>query len=1019
MNFSIRYKISLLTISLVVITSVSIAIVYFNKVNTVLTENTMQQLGREISHESKRLTTKTNNVKKDTIYLARMPSVAAYIKKPGIPEKQNIQLSFANLMEVEPDYLQIRYIDKNGQEKIRVERDNNKIIVLTDDKLQDKSNSSYFQDLMETAHDKIYFSAINLNRENNKISLPHTPVIRAGTPLFNADGQLAGAIIINLDFGAELSRLKNDYSTMGETIYITDNQGGYLLHPESHKAFGTDLGHRYRVQEDFPHAAALFLNDRNLQQQTLLPHEHIKDAIMFVKLQLDNSNPERYITIGISKDYQAILISQYRLLAESSFYVIVLIIFSTLLTLWFSGRLTKPLQIIAQAINKFSQGQTNISLPVNRSDELGVLARNFDAMFNSVKKAQHDLEHMNDSLEQQVKQRTSELSRFKTTLDKTLDCVFMFNPVDFNFFYVNDGAIKQVGYSYDELLSMKAYDIKPLYSKQQFIELVAPMIAGDVQTVNFETQHQHKDGSIIPVEVFLQYINPENEQPRFVAIVRDITERKKIDRMKNEFISTVSHELRTPLTSIRGSLGLLVGGAAGDLEPQGKSLLQIAHKNTERLLLLINDILDISKIESGKMEFNYKEIDLRHFLQQAIEANTDYGTQYHVDFKIADCPDNATIFADEDRMLQVMNNLMSNAAKFSPEHSTVFLSAERINNSLRISVKDHGKGIPEEFRKTIFDRFVQADSSDTRQAGGTGLGLNITQAIIKKHNGQIDFHNEPGKGTTFYFDLPSSQKSSQQLNTQSAYKQLTSKQILICEDDPDIAQLLRMVFAQNGYASDIAYSAQQTRELLAHNKYHALTLDIMLPEESGITLFEEIRANPATQNLPIIVISAIADEAKKQLNGGAIGVVDWITKPIDQQRLIASMDTLFHNKTKGMPRILHIEDEDDVLTYIKVLFENKADIIAAKSVSEAKQALVNNTYNLVILDVGLPDGTGFDLLPYINKLNPAPPVVVFSAQDISTDIAHQFNNILIKSRASNEQLFNTVASYLKTEKEIL
>ncbi|MDX2271728.1 MAG: AAA family ATPase [Cyanobacteriota bacterium] len=295
--------------------------------------------------------------------------------------------------------------------------------------------------------------------------------------------------------------------------------------------------------------------------------------------------------------------------------------------------------------------------------------------------------------------------------------------------------------------------------------------------------------------IFERYSYPQTINNTIAGRVwsyRDITEYKKVERMKNEFVSMVSHELRTPMTSIQGSLGLINGGIAGRLPDQVHLLIDIAYKNTRRLVLLINDILDIEKIESGKMAFDLKAVDLVTLVQQSIEASQAYAKQFEVVFQLENHLSTLTnadgegdtsanfdkVLVDSNRLMQVMINLLSNAAKFSPPQSTVTVSVQRILEAvspvgaalsteaelqgepmtpayfLRVAVSDHGPGIPAAFHSQIFQKFAQADSSDTRQKGGTGLGLSICKAIIENMGGKIDFVTEEGKGTTFYFDLP-------------------------------------------------------------------------------------------------------------------------------------------------------------------------------------------------------------------------------------------------------------------------
>ncbi|MFU8837703.1 MAG: ATP-binding protein [Thiohalomonadaceae bacterium] len=368
-------------------------------------------------------------------------------------------------------------------------------------------------------------------------------------------------------------------------------------------------------------------------------------------------------------------------------------------------------------------------------------------------RSEQALRRAKDELEQRVEERTSELNRFKSTLDRTLDCVFMFDAREMVFFYVNEGSLRQVGYSQDELLGMHAYDIKPDIDEAKFRALVAPLLSGERPSLTFETVHQHKQGQLIPVEIFLQYMAPEGEPARFVAIVRDISERKRIERMKNEFISTVSHELRTPLTSISGALGLIAGGALGELSPQAHSMIAIAYKNSQRLGYLINDLLDMEKLMAGKIRFDLCVQPLQPLLEQAIQDNRAYADQFNVRLRLSHGAGKAQVRVDAQRLHQVLTNLISNAAKFSPEDAEVVISASSDKNSVCVAVRDRGPGIPAEFHERIFQKFSQADASDTRQKGGSGLGLAISRELMERMGGRIGFDSTPGKGSIFYIEL--------------------------------------------------------------------------------------------------------------------------------------------------------------------------------------------------------------------------------------------------------------------------
>lgn len=247
--------------------------------------------------------------------------------------------------------------------------------------------------------------------------------------------------------------------------------------------------------------------------------------------------------------------------------------------------------------------------------------------------------------------------------------------------------------------------------------------------------------------------DPEGNVLGAVVAMQDITERKVMDRIQNEFISVVSHELRTPLTSIRGALGLIDGGIAGEVAPQAQTLIKIAYNNTERLVRLVNDILDIEKIEVGEMEFSMHPVPLTPLLVQTLAGMAGYAGQYDVALEMTEVLPEFTVCADTDRLTQVLTNLLSNAVKFSPPGGTVQVSAKAHAGRVRVSVSDHGPGIPVDFQERIFQKFAQADAADTRQRGGTGLGLSICKALVENFGGTIGYDTAPGLGTTFHIDL--------------------------------------------------------------------------------------------------------------------------------------------------------------------------------------------------------------------------------------------------------------------------
>jgi PAS domain S-box-containing protein len=578
----------------------------------------------------------------------------------------------------------------------------------------------------------------------------------------------------------------------------------------------------------------------------------------------------------------------------------------------------------------------------------------------------------------------------------------------------NRAAEQLFGYSAEEVIGRNISILTPSPHRELhdgYIEAYFKGRPSKIFATGREVEGVRKDGSLLPIDIAVNDMWV-GEERLFCSIMRDITERRKVDRLKNEFVSTVSHELRTPLTSIRGSLGLLAGGAAGELSQKARSLLEIASNNTERLLLLINDILDIEKIESGQMAFKFTNIRIADFLSHAVEANEAYASQHNARFMLGASGENLAVYADPDRLMQVMNNLLSNAVKFSPEGGTIDITAGAREGLVRLSITDQGPGIPEEFQPKLFDKFTQSDASDTRRIGGTGLGLNIAKTIVEKHGGHISFISQEGIGTTFHVDLPAirGSGSSGGTDTPAATEDQAENRILVVEDDQDVASVLSMMLAQSGFSAEIALDARQAKQKLGESSYAAITLDIMLPDQDGISLIRDLREQEATRNLPIIVISAKADIARREVRGGAVSVVDWLNKPIDRHRLVSAVNQLA--VPRNSPVVLHVEDEPDVHMIVSAMLKDTAKVVWAPTLMEARQQLADQAFDLVLLDIGLPDGSAVALLDTLNHGSPPVPTVMFSAQDIDKTLAQRVSAALVKSSTSNEDLVATIQSLL-------
>ncbi len=416
---------------------------------------------------------------------------------------------------------------------------------------------------------------------------------------------------------------------------------------------------------------------------------------------------------------------------------------------------------------------------------------------------------------------------------------------------VNDALCKFIGYTHDELLQSDFRTLTHPDDLETDLALVNELIDGKIETYQLEKRYIHKDGHAIWGLLSVSIARDEDGNPAyFISQIQDITHRKEMDRLKSEFISSVSHELRTPLTSIRGSLGLIVGAMANDVPEKVMRLLNIAHKNSERLILLINDILDMEKLTAGKVRFEMKHENLGDEVRQIVEANQGYAEQFDVtyDLNLPDEPLVANI--DQARFQQVLTNLLSNATKFSPQGGRVQVNLTRTGNTARISISDNGSGIPASFHGSIFEPFSQADGSATRQEGGTGLGLHISKQMVERMGGAIDYESVEGEGATFWVDLP--------LIDEGAAVKLVARddfdglRALHIEDDLDFSAFLSAALKDEMLLVN-APTLADGRKHLAAEFFDLVIIDIQLPDGDGLSVLDGI---PPEWNKPVIVLTA-------------------------------------------------------------------------------------------------------------------------------------------------------------------
>jgi PAS domain S-box-containing protein len=394
---------------------------------------------------------------------------------------------------------------------------------------------------------------------------------------------------------------------------------------------------------------------------------------------------------------------------------------------------TRPLKEVIRATRAVSDGEPAPLLPVRTADEIGELAEAFNEMTRKL--------------------RETTVSR--DSLDRVLETMgecLVVTDLDGTITRVNSAVCRLAGVDEEELLGQNCRDLfRAPKGHVSLLDALGP----EGSAAGLETELLARGGEAIPLMVSVGAMEARPGRVKsYVVVAADISERLRHEQQKDEFVTMIHHEVRAPLTAVRGAIGLLKGGVAGELDERGQELVEIALRNSERMERLVNDILASRKLDSGRMEFHFEEVELMSLIEQAVDSTRAYASQYQVGIELTEVVSGAMVRVDPDRMIQVLTNVLSNAIRFSPEGDVVVVEAKRNGNMLRVAVSDSGPGIAEDFRDRVFEAFARGEHEAWRHRSGTGLGMNISKGIIEELGGAITFETEIDAGTTFFIDLP-------------------------------------------------------------------------------------------------------------------------------------------------------------------------------------------------------------------------------------------------------------------------
>jgi len=552
--------------------------------------------------------------------------------------------------------------------------------------------------------------------------------------------------------------------------------------------------------------------------------------------------------------------------------------------------------------------------------------------------------------------------------------------LDYHLTFLNPAASAMTGFSLEELQGKSIHEAlhHTHADGSPYPAMSCPKnsaLRSGVAASSSDDTFWKKDGSSFSVEYSMEPMR--DEEGRTIGAVvtfRDTTERRAVQRLKDEFVSTVSHELRTPLTSIRGALGLLAGGLITKSPEKAKRMLDIAVSNTDRLVRLINDILDIERIESERAPLTKTRCEASALLRDAVDVMRPMADKAGVNLELMTAVEGTTVWADADRVSQTLTNLLSNAIKFSPSGSTISVSASPGRDGVVFRVADQGRGIPADKLESIFERFQQVDASDSRDKGGTGLGLAICRTIVRQHGGDIRVESVLGDGSVFTFSLPA---AAPQQDTHAA---TPGARVIVCDDEPAVRETLEAMLKQHGYDVRMASGGDELLGLARAFHPDVILLDLVMPAMGGWQAMAALRGDPETTAIPVVIISGMLAQSQEPAPFDTAG---WVSKPLDERTLI---ETLEHALGLGgrNARIMVVEDDFDLARVITASFERHGiETSHAATGREAIEMIREHAPDILILDLILPELDGFGLVEWMGTQEHLRnvPLIVYSAGD--------------------------------------
>lgn len=658
-----------------------------------------------------------------------------------------------------------------------------------------------------------------------------------------------------------------------------------------------------------------------------------------------------------------------------------------------------PLTEMTDAAHRIEQGDFSAAHQTLRGDEIGVLINSFAKMVQAVQIRERELAlALGESRE--LTSVTAESRRRVEAAHADLLATVETIPAALMIFNV-DGSVRLRNRAATDVFGIEPLNPelrKNYWSRFKRIAkdghaipaedwISARALRGEIAR-NEELEIHHPDGRVFPILASGAPLRNElGHVAGAVVAFQDITRLREVDRMKDEFVSIVSHELRTPLTSIRGSVQLVLDNESSFDEEEKRGLLQIALNNCERLVRIINDILDVSKIESGNLSLRKKAINVTDLVRQSVDVVATPARNARVTIEVNMPANIRPVMVDPDRIVQAMVNLLSNAVKFAPAESKITVTVTGSQEMVTVAVADQGEGIAPENLNRLFRKFQQVDSSSSRRKGGTGLGLAITKALVEQHGGRISVDSELHKGTRFSFTMPTATVEEAAsiapvVANDDGSARLAVRRILIVDDDDDFRALMRTQLHHAGYVVLDARNAASAFQIALTQHPDVITVDLLMPDIDGWSFIDRIRQEERLAHIPIVVVSGAADAKGDTRRPTDVSV---ISKGEGHERFLREISLALAGRRGAT--ILVAEDDADLRGVLTAsLTRTGHRVIPVRDGAEALAAIERDHVDLLVLDLVMPNIDGFEVLARLKQIEKGKslPVVVVTGTDRST-----------------------------------